>query len=63
MHAEIHVHMHARWRRYLWGIGARAPSSFGNSVHSATAASLTVKISKITKEGHVIYFHLSLETS
>jgi len=39
-----------QWRRYLWGIWARAPSSFENSVHSAAAASLTVQISKITKE-------------
>ena len=35
------------------------PSSFGNSVHSAAAASLTVKISKITKEKHVLNFHVS----
>src|SRR6218665_3663006 len=32
--------------------GTFPPSSFGNSVHSAAAASLTVKISKITKERH-----------
>jgi|SRR6218665_552216 len=50
-----------QWRRYLWGIGARAPSSFVNSVHSAAAASLTVKTSKITKEKHVLNFHLSRE--
>src|SRR6218665_1347775 len=34
-------------------------SSFGNCVHSAAAASLTVKISKITKEKHVLQFRLS----
>jgi len=48
-----------QWRRYLWGIGACAPSRFGNSVHSAAAASLIVKISKITEEKHVLNFHLS----
>ena len=35
------------------GIGACAPSSLGNYVHSAASVSLTVKISKITKEKHV----------
>ena len=35
--------MSRQWRRKLRGTGARAPSSFGNSVHSAAAASLTVK--------------------
>ena len=42
-------------------LGHVPSSSFGNSVHSAAAASLTVKISKITKEEHVglIYFRLS----
>src|SRR6218665_271852 len=39
--------------------GTCPPSSFGNSVHSATAASLTVNISKITKEKHVLHFRLS----
>src|SRR6218665_596148 len=34
-------------------------SSFGNSVHPAAAANLTVKISKINKEKHVLNFHLS----
>src|SRR6218665_589621 len=34
-------------------------SSFGNSVHSAASCSLTVKISKITKEKHVLHFPLS----
>src|SRR6218665_1203168 len=48
-----------QWRRYLWGIGACPPSSFGNSVHSAAGASLPVKISKITKEKHVLNFHIS----
>ena len=33
-------------------------SSFGNSGHSAVSASLTVQISKITKEKHVIHFRL-----
>ena len=42
-----------------WEFGARAPSSLGNSVHFAAADSLTVKISKITKEMHVVNFHLS----
>jgi len=32
---------------------------FGNSVHSADANSLPVKISKITKEKHVLHFRLS----
>ena len=53
------IRLYVQWRRYLWGIGARAPSSLGNSVHSAAAASLTVKISKITKEKHVLNCHLS----
>ena len=35
------------------------PSSFGNSVHSVAAHSLTVKISKITKEKHALNFHIS----
>src|SRR6218665_459831 len=35
------------------------PSSFGNSLHSAAAASLTVNILKITKEKHVLHFRLS----
>jgi len=49
-----------QWRRYLWGIGARAPPlSFGNSVHSVAVASITLKISKITKEERVLNFHLS----
>ena len=39
-----------------WGT---CPSSFGNSVHSAASASLTVKILKITKEKHVLHFRLS----
>jgi len=42
-----------------WGIGARAPSSLENSMHSAVSASLTAKISKITKEKHVLHFCLS----
>src|SRR6218665_3249341 len=46
-----------QWRRLLWSISA--PSSFGNSVPSTAAISLTVKISKITKEKHILYFHLS----
>ena len=41
------------------GTGARAPSNLGNSVHSASAASLTIRISKITKEKHVVQFRLS----
>ena len=40
-------------------LGHVPPSSFRNSVHSAAAASLTVKISKITKEKHVLNYHLS----
>src|SRR6218665_2569828 len=40
-------------------LGHVTPSSFGNSVHYAAVASLTVKISKITKEIHVLNFHLS----
>ena len=32
-----------------------------NSVHSAAAAILTVKISKLTKEKHVLHFHLSCQ--
>src|SRR6218665_1115665 len=40
-------------------MGARAPSSFGNSAHSAAFACLTVKVSKITKEKHVLHFCLS----
>src|SRR6218665_2570674 len=48
------------WIRHcLRNIVARAPSSFGNSVHSAAVANVTVKISKITKEIQVINFHLS----
>src|SRR6218665_1140043 len=39
-----------------WGT---CPSSFGNSVHYTAADSLTVKISKITKEKTVLQFHLS----
>jgi len=35
-----------QWRRYVRGIGARASSSFENSVYSAAAASLTVRILK-----------------
>jgi len=38
----------------------RAPSNFGNSVHSAASASLTVNISKITKEKHVLHFTTKL---
>ena len=48
---------HQQWRRLIWSISA--PSSFGNSVPSTAAISLTVKISKITKEKHILYFHLS----
>src|SRR6218665_2382674 len=37
-----------------------SPSSFVNSIHSAAdASSLTAKISKITKEKHVLNFRLS----
>src|SRR6218665_852956 len=54
-----HIIEWKQWHRYLWDIGACAPSSFGNSVHSAAAAILTAKISKITKEKHVLNFHLS----
>ena len=50
-----------QWRRYQWGIGARAPSSVGNYVQSASVASLTIKISKITKEIHALNFHLSCQ--
>src|SRR6218665_1540731 len=39
--------------------GTCPPSSFENFVHSADVASLTVKISKITEEIHVLNFHLS----
>src|SRR6218665_712401 len=39
-----------------WGT---CPSSFGNSVHYTAADSLTVKISKITKEKHVLNLNLS----
>jgi len=42
-----------------WGTCDVSPSSFGNSVHTAAAANLTVKISKINKEKHVLNFHLS----
>ena len=38
----------------LASTGARAPSSFQNSGHYAAAVSLTVKISKITKETNVL---------
>src|SRR6218665_315015 len=48
-----------QWRRYLWGIGARSPSNFGNSMHTTAAANLTVQILKINKEKHVLNFHLS----
>ena len=41
-----------------WGT-CPPPSSVGNSVHYAAAASLIVKISKITKEKQVLKFHLS----
>ena len=44
------------------GHWARASSNFGNSMHSAAIASLTVKILKITKEKHVLHFRLSPET-
>src|SRR6218665_2925059 len=40
-------------------LGYTAPSNFGNSVHSAAAAGLTVKICKITKEKHVLHFYSS----
>ena len=33
------LYLSKQLRRYLWGIGARAPSSFGNAVHSAASAS------------------------
>jgi len=40
-------------------LGHVPSSSFGNYVHSAAAASLTVNISKITKEDNVMHFRLS----
>ena len=43
----------------IWGIGARAPSSLDNSVHSVASAGLTVKMSKITKDKHVLHFRIS----
>ena len=48
-----------QWHHNLWGIGACAPSSFENFVHTVAAANLTVKILKINKEKHVLNFHLS----
>src|SRR6218665_2469440 len=36
-------------------------SSFGNSVYSAVAASLTVKILTITKEKRVVHFRISAQ--
>ena len=40
-------------------LGHVPPSSFGNSVYSAAAASLTVRNLKITKEEHVFQFRIS----
>src|SRR6218665_3503714 len=41
-----------QWRRYSYEalIGARAPSSFGNCMHSAAVASLTVKLRKLPEK-------------
>ena len=52
------THIH----RYLWGIVAHASSNFRNSAHSAAAARLAVKMSKITNEKHVLLFCLSCQT-
>src|SRR6218665_4077391 len=40
-------------------MGHCPPLSFGNSVHCAASARLTVKISKSVKEKHVLHFYLS----
>src|SRR6218665_446468 len=40
-------------------LGHMPPSSFGNSVYSAAAASLAVKTLKIAKEKHVLHFCIS----
>src|SRR6218665_3184317 len=41
--------------------GTCPSSSFGSSVHSTAVVSLAVKISKITKEKHVLHFRLFLQ--
>jgi len=43
-----------------WGMHG-SPWSFWKSVHSAAVSSLTVKISKIAKEEHILHFRLSLQ--
>src|SRR6218665_1384804 len=39
-------------------LGHVPPSGFGNAAHSAAAASLTVKVLKITKEKHILHFSI-----